>query len=72
MPDPGGEGEAAAVQIAKMMGATVIATAEEVEHLEAAIESLLAPYVLRKSDAAQVTGARSVRMLRYVLPEAQP
>ena len=48
----------------------VVVTADEAAQIEAAIEEVLAPYVLRKSDPAPVVGARPVRMLRYVLPAA--
>ncbi|MFF0290797.1 ArsR/SmtB family transcription factor [Streptomyces sp. NPDC005262] len=46
----------------------VVVSAEELAAIEDAIESVLAPYVTR--DAAQrPSGARGVRLLRYVLPE---
>ena len=48
----------------------IVVTSEELAEVEAAIEQVLAPYVLRKSEPDVVPGARSVRMLRYVLPEA--
>ena len=52
---------------------TVELTAEELADVEDAIEQLLAPYVRRKaSGTASPEGARRVRMLRYVLPEAAP
>ena len=38
---------------------------------EAAIEELLAPFVLRRASRESVPGARNVRLLRYVLPEAE-
>jgi len=49
----------------------VLVTIEELTELEAAIEALLAPYVLRKDAATESVpaGARGVRLLRYVLPE---
>ncbi|MCG5437141.1 ArsR/SmtB family transcription factor [Micromonospora foliorum] len=46
-----------------------VATPEELQQLEAAIEELLAPYVRRKEDDAPPADARIVRMLRYLLPE---
>ncbi|MEU8257488.1 helix-turn-helix domain-containing protein [Micromonospora inaquosa] len=46
-----------------------VATPEELQQLEAAIEELLAPYVRRKDDDASPPDARIVRMLRYLLPE---
>ena len=49
----------------------VLVTAEEAAALEAAIEQLFAPYVLRKDDPSSAPeGARTVRMLRYTLPDA--
>jgi DNA-binding transcriptional ArsR family regulator len=55
---------------AGLSNTTFLATADEVAGIEAAIEELLAPYVLRKGESVSVPGARAVRMLRYVLPEA--
>jgi DNA-binding transcriptional ArsR family regulator len=55
---------------AGLSNTTFVATAEELAEVEAAIEQLLAPYVLRKSQAVEVPDGRNVRMLRYVLPEA--
>lgn len=55
---------------AGLSNTTIVATAAEVERIEAAIEEVLAPYVLRKDDAAPGGDARAVRMLRYVLPAA--
>ncbi|MBQ1009625.1 helix-turn-helix transcriptional regulator [Micromonospora sp. M51] len=46
-----------------------VATPEELQQLEAAIEELLAPYVRRKDDDTSPADARTVRMLRYLLPE---
>jgi hypothetical protein len=49
----------------------ILVTPAELREIEAAIERLLAPYVLRK-DAGPATmpgDARGVRMLRYTLPE---
>lgn len=49
----------------------ILATAEELREVEARIEEVLAPFVLRKeADPADVpTGARGIRILRHVLPE---
>ncbi|MFC4149855.1 ArsR/SmtB family transcription factor [Micromonospora mangrovi] len=55
--------------LAGMADTRFVATADEVQQLEEAIEALLAPYVRRK-DGPAPDGARSVRMLRYLLPEA--
>ena len=55
---------------AGLSNTTFVATADELAEVEAAIEAVLAPYVLRKSNRVSVQGARTVRMLRYVLPEA--
>lgn len=54
---------------------TIVATAEELAEVEAAIEALLAPFVLRKASTSGTAepdpeGARRVRLLRYVLPSA--
>ncbi len=57
-------------QSAGLSNTSFVATAAEVAAIESAIEHLLAPYVLRKGDSVTVPGARVVRMLRYVLPEA--
>ena len=60
---------------AGLSNTTIELTADELADVEAAIEQLLAPYVRRKSAAQGVavpTGARRVRMIRYVLPEAPP
>ncbi|MGL5911348.1 MAG: helix-turn-helix domain-containing protein [Phycicoccus sp.] len=51
----------------------VLVTIEEAASIEAAIEELLAPYVLRKDDPSAAPGsARSVRLVRLTLPEAAP
>jgi DNA-binding transcriptional ArsR family regulator len=55
---------------AGLSNTTVVATADEVTRIEAAIEEVLAPYVFRRDGADAVPGARAVRMLRYVLPAA--
>ncbi len=50
----------------------ILATADELATLEADIERLLAPYVLRKDAPADTlpAGARGIRILRHLLPEA--
>ena len=50
---------------------TVLVTLAELERIEDAMEELLAPFVLRKDALAEEVpdGARSVRILRHVLPE---
>ena len=55
---------------AGLSNTTFEVTAEELAEVEAAVERLLAPYVLRKSRSDKPKGVRSVRMLRYVLPDA--
>ena len=55
---------------AGLSNTTFIATAEELVAIESAIEQVLAPYVQRKSAPVTVPEGRTVRMLRYVLPEA--
>ncbi|MEO7269708.1 MAG: helix-turn-helix domain-containing protein [Knoellia sp.] len=57
---------------AGLSNTTILATADELDEIEAAIENVLAPYVLRKSGATAdlSPGTRRVRMLRYVLPTA--
>lgn len=62
--------EAAWRRSAGLSDTTVLVTADELEQVEAAIEAVLAPYVLRKSGGPAVEGTRPVRLLRYVLPEA--
>ena len=48
----------------------ILVTGQELEAVEAAIEQLLAPYVLRKDQPAgsHPPGTRSVRLLRYTMP----
>ncbi|MEP6651410.1 MAG: helix-turn-helix domain-containing protein [Lapillicoccus sp.] len=50
----------------------IVATPDELERVETAIEEILVPYVLRKDEPAAThpAGARSVRLLRYTLPAA--
>lgn len=49
---------------------TILVTRDELEQVEAGIEELLAPYVLRKDAPAEDVpdGARMVRVRRHVLP----
>jgi DNA-binding transcriptional ArsR family regulator len=51
---------------------TILITRGELERLEGAMEELLAPYVLRKDVPADEVpdDARTVRILRHILPEA--
>ena len=58
------------LDLSGLSNTTILVTHEELAHLEAAIEGLLAPYVLRKdAPAAEVPpDARSVRIRRHVLP----
>jgi len=48
----------------------ILVTLQELEAVEAAIEQVLAPYVLRKNQPARShpSETRSVRLLRYTLP----
>jgi DNA-binding transcriptional ArsR family regulator len=48
----------------------ILVTPEELQAIEAAIEQVLTPYVLRKDQPAgsHPPGTRSVRLLRYTLP----
>jgi DNA-binding transcriptional ArsR family regulator len=56
---------------AGLSNTTFVVTADELAEVEAAIEQVLAPYVLRKAHRESVPDARNVRMLRYLLPEAE-
>jgi DNA-binding transcriptional ArsR family regulator len=48
----------------------ILATADELAQIEQQMESILTPYVLRKDDPDdRPDGVRSVRVLRYVLPD---
>ena len=51
-----------------MVDTRLVVTAEELRQIEDGIEKLLAPYARRK-DRKPPSGARGVRLLRYVLPE---
>lgn len=57
-------------QSAGLSNTTFVVTVQELADVEAAIEQLLAPFVLRKADREPVPDGRNVRMLRYLLPEA--
>jgi hypothetical protein len=52
---------------------TILVTREELGRVEAAMDELLAPYVLRKDAPADEVpdGARMVRIRRHVLPAAE-
>ncbi|GAA4124604.1 helix-turn-helix domain-containing protein [Knoellia locipacati] len=56
---------------AGLSNTSIVATADELAGIEAAVEALLAPYVLRKGADEPTPGARRVRLLRYVLPSAE-
>jgi DNA-binding transcriptional ArsR family regulator len=51
-----------------LANARVVVTAGELAAVERAIEEVLAPYVRRDPDSAP-RGARSVRLMRYAMPE---
>jgi hypothetical protein len=53
---------------AGLSNTSIVATADELAEIEAAVEALLSPYVLRKGADEPTPGARRVRLLRYVLP----
>jgi DNA-binding transcriptional ArsR family regulator len=60
------------LEVAGRASTRILVTVEEAAGLEAAVERLLAPYVLRKDDPASApAGARSVRLVRYTLPDPQ-
>jgi len=56
---------------AGLSNTSFVATADELAEVERAIEQLLAPFVHRRAARQAVPGSRTVRMLRYVLPEAE-
>lgn len=56
-------------EIAGLANTRVRLTREEIDVIEDGIEELLAPFVNRKEEDAP-DGARGVRLLRYLLPEA--
>jgi DNA-binding transcriptional ArsR family regulator len=57
-------------RLAGLANTRVVVTAEEAAAIEDAIESVLAPYVMR-DQARRPAGARGVRLLRYTLPEGE-
>jgi DNA-binding transcriptional ArsR family regulator len=58
-------------RVSGFVNARMTLTLEEAEALDAQMEELLIPYVTRDpSDAPE--GARAVRLLRYLMPEAAP
>lgn len=59
-------------RLAGLANTRILVTADELRRFEDAVEELLAPYVRRKDDKDPPAGARGVRLLRYVLPEAEP
>lgn len=67
LPSLGGEWAVAAGR----WNTTILATAEELAQIDAAVEALLTPYVLRKGGATENVpdGARRVRILRYTMPD---
>jgi DNA-binding transcriptional ArsR family regulator len=58
--------------LAGVSNTRIVVTRDELAEIETAmskaIEDVLTPYVLRKDEPAAPPGARSVRVLRYVLP----
>ncbi|MEV1078138.1 helix-turn-helix domain-containing protein [Streptomyces sp. NPDC050211] len=56
-------------RLAGLANTRVVVSAEELAAIHDAIEAVLAPYVTRDA-AQQPPGSRGVRLLRYVLPEA--
>ena len=58
------------LDVAGRASTRVLVTAEEAHALEASIQELLAPYVLRKDDPATAPeDARTVLLLRHTLPD---
>lgn len=57
-------------RLAGVSNTRVVVSAPELERIADAIEQVLAPYVLRGPDE-RPAGSRGVRLLRYVLPEAE-
>ncbi|MFJ9681875.1 ArsR/SmtB family transcription factor [Streptomyces sp. NPDC101194] len=55
-------------RLAGLANTRVVVSAEELAAIEDAIETVLAPYV-RRDPAQRPSGARGVRLLRYLLPE---
>ncbi len=60
------------LDVAGRAATRVLVTPGEAQALEAAIEALLTPYVLRKDDpGAAPAGAATVLLLRHVLPDGE-
>ena len=60
------------LDVAGRAATRVLVTPEEALALEAAVENLLAPYVLRKEDPETApAGAATVLLLRHVLPDGE-
>ncbi|CCH80146.1 putative ArsR-family transcriptional regulator [Nostocoides japonicum T1-X7] len=57
--------------VASRWNTGVLATPDEIAHLETAMEALLAPLANRSPESAP-EGSRRVRILRYVMPAAAP
>lgn len=55
--------------MAGLSNTRVVVSRTELERIGDAIEQILAPYVLRGPDE-RPAGSRGVRLMRYVLPEA--
>lgn len=56
-------------RLAGLSNTRVVVTNDELRSIEEAVERVLAPYVLRKSEQPPAH-ARGVRLMRYVMPEA--
>jgi DNA-binding transcriptional ArsR family regulator len=56
-------------RLAGLSNTRVVVSRPELERISQAIEQILAPYVLRAS-GERPAGSRGVRLMRYVLPEA--
>lgn len=57
-------------QVAGVSNTRVVVSADEAEAINAAVEAILAPFVLREP-GDRPDGARGVRVLRYLLPDAE-
>ncbi|MEO7260170.1 MAG: hypothetical protein ABI047_02735 [Jatrophihabitantaceae bacterium] len=55
-------------RVAGLSNTRVVVSGPELERIGAAIEEILAPYVLRGADE-RPAGSRGVRLMRYALPE---
>ncbi|MCI3271509.1 ArsR/SmtB family transcription factor [Streptomyces cylindrosporus] len=56
-------------RVAMLANTRIVVSAEELARIEDAMEAVLAPYVTRAAEQ-RPHGARDVRVLRYLLPEA--